>query len=183
MKKAISILLSIIVCICFSACDGQTSLQTSSQPDSIPKQTDNEDNGFTEPENTPTSETNNDTAEKSERKIKLIIEDAEISITLYDTPAANSLYEMLPLELAFEDFNATEKISYLPVELSTEGEPDGCDPDVGDFCLYAPWGNLSIFYKDFRYSDSLILLGHIDSGIDIIGSMEGDFSAKLEKAN
>lgn len=83
---------------------------------------------------------------------------------------------------AFEDCDATEKISYLSDELSTEGEPDGCAPDVGDFCLYALWGNLSIFYKDFRYSDSLILLGHIDSGIDIIGSMEGDFSARLEKA-
>ena len=68
-------------------------------------------------------------------------------------------------------------------ELPTEGEPDEFDPDVGDLCLYAPWGNLSIFYKDFRYSDSLILLGHIDSGIDSIGSMEGDFSARLEKAN
>lgn len=183
MKKAISILLSIVVCICFSACDGQKVLQTSSQPESIPEQTDIEDNSFTVSESTQTSGTNDDTTERSERKVKLIIEDAEISIILYETPAANSLYETLPLELAFEDFNATEKISYLPDKLSTEGEPDGCDPDVGDFCLYAPWGNLSIFYKDFRYSDSLILLGHIDSGIDIIGSMEGDFSARLEKAN
>lgn len=183
MKKAISILLSIIVGTCFSACDGQTSLQTSSQPDSIQELTDTEDNSLTVSESIQTSSTNDDTTEKSERKVNLIIEDTQISITLYDTPAANSLYEMLPLELAFEDFNATEKISYLPDELSTEGEPDGCDPDVGDFCLYAPWGNLSIFYKDFRYSDSLILLGHIDSGIDIIGSMEGDFSARLEKAN
>lgn len=128
MKKAISILLSIIVCICFSACDGQTSLQTSSQPDSIQELTDTEDNSLTVSESTQTSSTNDDTTEKSERKVNLIIEDTEISITLYDTPTANSLYEMLPLELAFEDFNATEKISYLPVKLSTEGEPDGCDP-------------------------------------------------------
>ena len=183
MKKAISILLSIVVCICFSACDVQTALQTSSQPDSMTEQTDTEDNSFTVSESTQTSATNNDTTENSERKVKLIIADTEISITLYDTPAANSLYEMLPIELTFEDFNATEKISYLPDKLSTEGEPDGCDPGVGDFCFYAPWGNLSIFYKDFHYSDSLILLGHIDSGIDIIGSMEGDFSARLEKAN
>ena len=182
MKKAFYILLSVIVCICFSACDGQTALQTSSQPDSIPELTDTEDNSLTVSESTQTSSTNDDTTEKSERKINLIIEDTEISITLYDTPVANSLYEMLPLELAFEDFNAMEKISYLPDKLSTDGEPDGCDPDAGDFCLYAPWGNLSIFYKDFRYSDSLILLGHIDTGIDIIDSMEGDFSARLEKA-
>lgn len=48
-------------------------------------------------------------------------------------------------------------------------------------CLYAPWGNLSIFYKDFHNSNGLISLGHIDSGIDIIGDMSEDFSALLEK--
>ncbi|MGN0167525.1 MAG: cyclophilin-like fold protein, partial [Acetatifactor sp.] len=77
-------------------------------------------------------------------------------------------------------FNGVEKISYLTEELPTEGEPDGCDPDVGDLCLYAPWGNLSVFYQDFRYSNSLILLGHIDSGMDVISGMNGDFSATLE---
>mgnify|MGYP007031304091 FL=1 len=44
-----------------------------------------------------------------------------------------------------------------------------------------PWGNLSIFYQDFRYSDSLIMLGHIDAGRDVIFSMEEDFSVILEK--
>ena len=56
----------------------------------------------------------------------------------------------------------------------------GCNPDVGDLCLYAPLGNLSVFYQDFRYSNSLILLGHIDSGMDVISGMNGDFSATLE---
>ena len=97
---------------------------------------------------------------------------------LYDTPAANDLYQMLPLELTFEDFNNVEKISYLEKSLTTEGEPD-----VGDLCLYAPWGNLSIFYQDFRYSERLIMLGHIDSGMDVISSMTDDFSTTLEKAD
>ena len=121
--------------------------------------------------------------ENGERKLKLTLDGGQIDITLYDTPAANALYEMLPLELDFEDFNGVEKISYLSQKLPTEGEPDGCDPDVGDFCLYAPWGNLSIFYQDFRYSDSLIMLGHIDSGMDLISGQNGDFSATLEVAN
>ena len=114
-------------------------------------------------------------------KVKMNVDGQEIMITLYDTPVANALYEMLPLELTFEDFNGIEKISYLPEALPTDGEPDGCDPDVGDFCLYAPWGNLSIFYQDFRYSDDLILLGHLDSGIDIISSMIADTTVILEK--
>lgn len=119
--------------------------------------------------------------ENTERKLKMTVNGKEVAITLYDTPAANALYDMLPLDLTFEDFNGIEKISYLSQGLPTEGKPDGCDPDVGDLCLYAPWGNLSIFYQDFRYSDSLIMLGHIDSGMDVISSMEEDFSVILEK--
>ena len=116
-----------------------------------------------------------------ERKLKMTVNGKEVAITIYDTHAANALYDMLPLDLTFEDFNGIEKISYLSQGLPTEGEPDGCDPDVGDLCLYAPWGNLSIFYQDFRYSDSLIMLGHIDSGMDVISSMDEDFSVILEK--
>ena len=118
----------------------------------------------------------------AERKLKMTVEGQEISIILYDTPTANALYEMLPMELNFSDYNGTEKIAYPTDELPTEGEPDGCDPDEGDFCLYAPWGNLCIFYQDFRYSDSLIKLGHVETGMDILAGMSGDFTATLEKA-
>lgn len=121
--------------------------------------------------------------ENGERSLKMTIDGQEISITLYDTPATNALYDMLPLELSFEDFNGVEKISYLPQDLPTEGEPDGCDPDVGDLCLYAPWGNLSVFYQDFRYSDGLIMLGHVDSGMELISDQSGDFSAILEASD
>lgn len=118
-----------------------------------------------------------------ERKLRMIVDGQEIAITLYNTPAANALYDLLPFELTFEDFNGIEKISYLSEELSTDGEPDGCDPDVGDLCLYAPWGNLSIFYQDFRYSESLIMLGHVDSGMDIVSTMEENTAVVLEKLN
>ncbi|MCI9657370.1 MAG: hypothetical protein HFI14_02025 [Lachnospiraceae bacterium] len=40
----------------------------------------------------------------------MIVDGQEISITLYDIPAANALYDMLPLDLNFEDFNGIEKI-------------------------------------------------------------------------
>lgn len=103
-----------------------------------------------------------------EKKIILTINDSQYDVTLYDTPAANALYDMLPLDLVFEDFNNIEKIAYLKQALPTENEPDGFDPNVGDLCLYAPWGNLSIFYKDFIYSDSLVSLGYINTGIDDI---------------
>lgn len=187
MKKSFAIILGFILCLYFSACSGQETPQTSSQPNTSQEQSDIATDDVSSSGNTQT-----DTAESkaavsseaevtSERKLKLTVGGHEISISLYDTPAANALYDMLPLELTFEDFNGVEKISYLTDELPTEGEPDGCDPDVGDLCLYAPWGNLSIFYQDIRYSNSLIMLGHIDEGMDIISSMNEDFSVTLEK--
>ena len=113
---------------------------------------------------------------------KLTINGQEFAVTLYDTPAANALYELLPLELTFADFNGIEKIAYMEDELPTAGEPAAFDPDVGDLCLYAPWGNLSLFYKDFRNSNGLVSLGRLDAGIEVIGGIQEDFSAVLKRA-
>lgn len=122
-----------------------------------------------------------DSAQTGEETIIMTVNGQDIEVLLYDTPAANSLYEMLPLELTFEDYNGTEKISYLPKPLTTDGEPDSFDPDTGDFCLYAPWGNLSIFYQDFQNSSGLISLGRIEEGMDVISDMEDDFVVTLTK--
>lgn len=126
-------------------------------------------------------ETSSD-SENADRKLIMIVKGREITVTLYDTPEANALYEMLPLELTFEDYNGIEKISYLSQELPTERESDGHAPNAGDLCLYAPWGNIAVFYQNFRYSEGLIMLGHIDSGIDIISEINGNFSAILKKS-
>jgi len=114
------------------------------------------------------------------RQIKLMVANQECIVTLNDSPAASDLYKMLPLELTFEDYNQTEKISSLPERLSTEEMPDSFDPDVGDLCFYAPWGNLCIFYQDFRNSTSLIPLGRVDSGMETIAGMKDDFTVRLE---
>lgn len=114
------------------------------------------------------------------RQIKLTVAGQECIATLYDNPSADDLYNSLPLELTFEDYNQTEKISHPPKTLSIEGMPNTFDPDVGDLCLYAPWGNLCIFYRDFRESTSLIPLGHIDNGMNVIGNMTEDFTVTME---
>lgn len=62
----------------------------------------------------------------------------------------------------------------------TRNEPRGIDPEVGDLAYYAPWGNLAVFYRDFRFSEGLILLGKQDSGSDkiaVAGSLTVTFEA------
>ncbi len=106
------------------------------------------------------------TPEHSEKltDMKLIITtDKEVvHARLYDSAAAKDFIAMLPLTLTLEDYNKTEKIAGLPKRLSTNGAPDGYTPHKGDIAFYAPWGNLCIFYHDFRYSSGLVQLGKID---------------------
>ena len=114
-------------------------------------------------------------------RIKLTVNGNEVFVKLDDNVASREFLEMLPLTLTFEDFNSTEKIATLPEELSTEGLPSGYAPKVGDFSYYAPWGNVSVFYKDFRYSNSLYKLGTIESGTEILGNINGNFEVTIEK--
>lgn len=186
MKKSILIVLGVLLCFGLAVCteqkDPPIAPEQSSGQEQTPPQSDTE-NPELQPTNSQTQESspsNTGTPETGERKLKLVIDGQEFDVTLYDTPAANTLYDMLPLHLNFEDFNGVEKIAYMNNELSTEGEPDEFDPDAGDLCLYVPWGNLSIFYKDFRNSNGLISLGHIDSDMEAISNMNSNFIATLK---
>ncbi|WP_312655428.1 cyclophilin-like fold protein [Kluyvera ascorbata] len=106
-------------------------------------------------------------------KINIAIGGQNVRVALDDTPSARAFIARLPLTVRFEDYGSTEKISYLPRKLTTEGEPAGYTPVAGDFSYYAPWGNIAVFLKDFRYSQGLIRLGHIESGLQVM-KQEGE---------
>src|SRR6476661_3582665 len=102
-------------------------------------------------------------------KIRLTIGGTRITATLENNATARDFASLLPLKLTLKDYASTEKVSDLPRRLSTKGAPPGADPSAGDIAYYAPWGNLALFYKDFQYSDGLILLGKLDGGIESLG--------------
>jgi hypothetical protein len=116
----------------------------------------------------------------SSMKITVDVEGRTITATLDDSPAARDFASLLPLTLTLDDYNSTEKIGYLPRRLSIEGAPAGIDPSPGDLTYYAPWGNLAIFYRDFRYSKGLIGLGRIDSGIEVL-KVPGPLKVAIEQ--
>ncbi|MDK4717314.1 cyclophilin-like fold protein [Rhizobium sp. CNPSo 4039] len=91
-----------------------------------------------------------------------------IEAVLDDSAAARSFAALLPLKLTLTDYAATEKISDLPARLVTDGAPPGIMPVAGDLTYYAPWGNLAIFHKGFRYSEGLVKLGRIRNGLEIL---------------
>jgi hypothetical protein len=116
-------------------------------------------------------------------KIRLSLEDTTFTATLIDSETTRDFVSLLPLTLTVRDYAGTEKVSDLPRRLSTADAPEGVDPDVGDITYYAPWGNLAIFYGDFGYSRGLVKLGTVESGIEELGRMNGDFRVTIEHAD
>ncbi|MFR1639089.1 MAG: cyclophilin-like fold protein [Eggerthellaceae bacterium] len=114
-------------------------------------------------------------ADSAPRIVRATFADRAVLIELADNPTADDLYSRLPFELRFSDYNNTEKIAY-PVEpFDLEGSPDACDPEPGDLALYAPWGNVSLFYEDFRYSEGLVPMGKTVEGLEFLSEMsEGE---------
>lgn len=119
--------------------------------------------------------------ETGAERIKFSFEEKEIVVLLRDNSAARSLLEQLPLILKFENYGGTEKISYPPEKLDISKAPNNYTPSAGDLTYYAPWGNLAFFHKDYRNSDGLVPLGRIESGIENLQEINGDFSVTIER--
>ncbi|WP_302280035.1 cyclophilin-like fold protein [Brachyspira pilosicoli] len=118
-------------------------------------------------------------------RIKLTFEGNEIYALINNSKAGDDFLSLLPLSVKAEDFNSTEKIFYLNKKLNIQNEPDGINPKAGDITYYAPWGNIAIFYKDFRYSNNLIYLGRFENVSDVekLSNMKGDFDIRIERVN
>ena len=120
-------------------------------------------------------------AKQGIQQVRLSVGNKKAVVVLDDNPASRDFLSMLPLTLTFEDYNGTEKIGSLPRKLKAQDAPTSCDPDVGSFTYYAPWGNLAIFYRDFRHSNGLVPLGRVESGMEVLADMRDGVSIRLEK--
>lgn len=106
-------------------------------------------------------------------KVKMTFNGNEMIVKMNDNGTSKDFVSMLPLTLTFDDYVGTEKVSDLPRRLSKKDTPDGAKPVIGDVTYFSPWGNLAIFYKNFRYADGLLPLGKIESGLEYLDDIEG----------
>ncbi len=115
-------------------------------------------------------------------KIQMSVDGIVIATaTLDSNDSARDFAALLPLNLVLKDYAATEKVADLPRALSTKGAPVGHKPSTGDIGYYAPWGNLAIYHKDFAFSDGLVRLGRLDSGLDAM-RRPGPVAVRVEHA-
>ncbi|KMK95308.1 hypothetical protein VL03_10605 [Rossellomorea marisflavi] len=106
----------------------------------------------------------------------------DVEITMYDNPTSRDFIDQLPLELSFKDFGGFEKLSYPPKKLTTKGAPEGDTPSAGDFAYYAPWGDVTMYYKDESYAKGVVLMGRMeDGGIEKVAGMGEDEIVRLRE--
>lgn len=118
------------------------------------------------------------TQEKTDVKIKLTFGGNTMIATLYDNPSARDFASMLPLDLTITDFSSNEKIAYLPRKLTVEGNGPFDNERAYDLCYYMPWGNLAMFYADYKHP-GLIRLGRFDQGYEAL-HLPGEFPLRIE---
>ena len=123
-----------------------------------------------------------ETPDETSLKMKISVGDRTITATMEDNAAGRDFLSRLPLEATLNDYNnTTEKIFYPDPALTTEGVTRGCAPTPGDITIYAPWGNVAIFCKNWSHSNDLIKIGRID-GNDIEAlNIRGDITVKFER--
>ncbi|MBS6861042.1 MAG: hypothetical protein KH202_08955 [Clostridiales bacterium] len=116
------------------------------------------------------------------KKARFMVNGEEVVLLLYQNSAADALLERTPLELSF--FEASEgelQTDQLEEPLSLGKEQPGYDPIAGEAVLYAKWENLVIFTEDMPYSEDVVPIGVVISGLDVISNQTEDFTAILEQ--
>jgi hypothetical protein len=119
--------------------------------------------------------------EEEQMKISIAIGDERLSATVFDSAAGRDLVAQLPLTIAMTDHGAVEKTGPLPSPLSTAGQPDGADPDVGDVGYFAPGNDFVLYYGDQSFFPGIVIIGGLDGdAADRLAGMDGAVTATVD---
>jgi hypothetical protein len=116
--------------------------------------------------------------EPTDMRVRFTFNHLIMTAVLYDNPSARDFFSMLPLDLTISDFGLNEKIAYLPRKLTEEDSGGFGHEQPYDLCYYVPWGNLAMFYADYKHP-GLIRLGRFEEGFEAL-HVEGEFPLRIE---
>lgn len=118
-------------------------------------------------------------------KVKLTFNNQEVIIKFYNNSVSKQILNLLPATFKFRDFAGQEKVTDFKNPLLLNEVPRGMVASAGKVFIYAPWGNMGIFYKDAgdKIDKNLIPLGEVESGLELLFLHKDDFEAKLEIIN
>ncbi|WP_223168131.1 cyclophilin-like fold protein [Nonomuraea sp. SYSU D8015] len=78
---------------------------------------------------------------------------------LFDHPVSHEFATMLPLTLAFADFNKVERVARLARPLALRGVPDADQPRPDEIGYYAPAQSLVLYYSHVGRWPGLVRMG------------------------
>ena len=114
-------------------------------------------------------------------QIRIAVGDQCFAATIFGSAAGRDLIAQLPLTIDMTDHGSVEKTGPLPSPLSTAGQPDGADPDVGDVGYYAPGNDLVLYYGDQSYHPGIVIIGRLEGdAAGHLADMEGAVTATVE---
>jgi hypothetical protein len=129
----------------------------------------------------PPSRIDSSTHQEEQMKIQITIGNQRLRATIFDSAAGRDLIAQLPLTIDMVDHGSVEKTGPLPSPLSTAGQPDGADPDVGDVGYYAPGNDLVFYYGDQSYYPGIVIIGRLDGdAASRIADINGAITATVE---
>lgn len=181
MKKIVYLFIVGILLLSLLACGSEIRQEPESKQDPENGTLDQIEKTSSETETSGTEKTSSGAKDSlvHELGIQVTGEDGQhIVFRLNDSPAANALYEQLPLTIAVEDYSHNEKIFYPPNELNTNDTPLARGSS-GTLAYYAPWGDVVLFYGEFDGAGGLYELGEAVSGADRIESLSGEIQLDI----
>lgn len=178
MKKRIALLCTAALVFSLSAC-GQTEQTQNESEAEVQTESQNESQTDT-PSEAPADAANGELA-MSDMVIRITSQEYTATFQMYDTAAAEELYEQLPLELELSNFADAQWMFYPPEELNVTDEEIYRDGKKGELSYYEPWGDVFMLYEDFQSGDNMHRLGVCLSGIDEIEHMSGNVSIEKEE--
>jgi hypothetical protein len=114
-----------------------------------------------------------DASNEKNVRIKIMVDNTEVTALMADNVAARDFVSRLPLSVWMDDFANTEKIFYPEPDITIKGISGGHTTETGDICVYAPWGDVFVYYgSGGGYSKDIILLGSLESGVEVF-NVEG----------
>lgn len=165
MKKVLTLLLTGVLIFSLAGCHGRSGQKTKTE-----------------------SRVKNSTSAQEKRKnkklrIRLQSRNGQsILFRLNDSPAAQSLYDQLPLSIQIEDYKDSEKIFYPPKELDTSSTPLAEGPP-GTLAYYEPWGDVAVFYEECQVASGLYEIGEAVSGKDQLKNLKGKVTVEAVTEN
>lgn len=180
MKKRIALLCSFALLFGLSACS-QTE-QTRNESRQNETQSESQIQSQTDAPSEAPEETADGELPLSDMVIRVTSQEHTATFQLYDTAAAEELYEQLPLELELSNFADAQWMFYPPEELNVTDAEVYRDGKKGELSYYEPWGDVFMLYEDFQSGDDMHRLGVCLSGMDEIEHMSENVTIEKEEA-